>query len=200
MADSEQFLAALKSVRNIAAAGGASLSPVILSFVGIAPPWPPDVIKITSIMALFLAMAHFYSLLHNPKASARLRLKLSVILCCVSLPVYLVVLKLFTFKIPTTGETIVIGCGYTENALLVARANHFDDGFGCPGSFERMLEGAQYNAYEIWGKLSLGIVPALIFVLWLVVVTSLVIGMTSFAGPGLPDKAADPPAPRPVIP
>jgi hypothetical protein len=176
-----EFLAALRSVRLVATAGSASLSPVILAFAGIAPPWPAAIVKLTTMLALFLSMLNFYSLLDNKNASPKRRAMLSAVLCCVLLPVYLVALDLFTFKIPTTGETEIVGCGYTADALLVARANHFDDGFGCPGSYERMLEAAQYNPYEIWGKLSLGIVPVVIVMLWLIVVTSISIGMTSLA-------------------
>lgn len=184
----DRFLAGLRGTRHMVVAGGASLSPIILAFAGISPPWPPDIIKISTVIALFLAMANYHALMRGRSTSVRWRLNLSVIVVCLAFPIYLVVLKLFTFKIPTTGEVVILGCGYTENARLVATARHFDDGPGCPGSFERMLEGAQYNPYEIWGKLSLGIIPMIIVVLWLFVVAGIVIGMTSFAAPGPPKK------------
>jgi hypothetical protein len=144
------FLAALKNTRRITAAGTATLSPIILAFLGVAPPWPPGVAKMTAIFALFLSMVSLYSLLNSKKGLSVRRLRLNAMLLCVLLPLYLVVLNLFTFKIPTTGEVTIVGCGYTENAMLVARANHFDESNGCPGSYERMLEAAQYNSYEMW--------------------------------------------------
>ena len=178
----------LRKVRRLVAAGTAAITPVVLSFSTVAPPQPDGITKITAIVALFLCISAYAFLGSVRLLAAKRWLILCVAIFCISLPGYLLVRSLFTFKVPTTGEVVIVGCGYTENAKLVATANHFDTGYGCPGSFERMLEGAQYNPYEIWDKTSLGLVYMTMLILWFGFISALIIGATIFVE--LPKQSA----------
>jgi len=62
---------------------------------------------------------------------------------------------MFVFEIPTNGERVVLGCGYTDNAIAVSKMLGSTSGGSCPGNYENMLAGAQYNSYEIWRRESI---------------------------------------------
>jgi hypothetical protein len=80
---------------------------------------------------------------------------------------YLALLDTFVFAVPTTGDKIVLGCGFTNNAQVVADKFGFASGGDCPGdNYVNLLSNAQYNSYEIWKKWSLTGITMTLFALW----------------------------------
>jgi hypothetical protein len=162
------FKTFLKDIQSLWAIviGGPILLPFVVTFSGIAPPWPPNEPKITSaILLLTLIATYSVSTEISSKSGGR-----KMILCAVSavaaLMAYLFLLNVFTFVIPTNGERTVVGCGFTHNAALVAKRLGVASEGSCPGQYENMLAGASYNSYEIWPQWSLAAISALLFVLW----------------------------------
>jgi hypothetical protein len=86
----------------------------------------------------------------------------------------------FTFPLPTTQEQIIVGCGYTKEAVQVANLLHIDVGGGCPGEFHYLLSAASFDNYRIWTKSSLLAIKLGLFTLWLLFFLCLTVSIGVF--------------------
>ena len=130
-------------------------SPVVAS-LGFAPPWPHSAAVMTAgCLALYLLFVFQFRATNPAKRAGRFITILLLAGAFASLAGYLVVFERFTFELPTTGERIVVGCGFTPEARVVAQTLLISTGGECPGHFEDLLEKSQYDAHQIWTKSSL---------------------------------------------
>jgi hypothetical protein len=79
---------------------------------------------------------------------------------------YLAWYSLFSYKIPTNGEIIILGCSLTHEAMLGARQIGVKVGSGCPGNFEVLLSTAQYDPWVIWTNASITMITMGLLALW----------------------------------
>src|ERR1051326_2977789 len=117
------FHAFLKDVRSLWALvfSGPVILPFIAAFAGIEPPWPKQIAPITAVVVLLVLVLTYQRTLHNTSPNVNGRLLIFAVIVFVCLTVHLGLANLFIFTIPTNGERIVLGCGFTRNAVLVAK-------------------------------------------------------------------------------
>jgi hypothetical protein len=157
------FAVSLSGMKKLVALGASAITPVVAAFAGISPPWPPGVTKISVILVtLMLALAWPTVSASTPARRHRLIL-LAAVACLVFLFVYLALFSVFVFNVPTSAKAVIVL------------------GFGCPGSYERLLQGAQFEPGEIWTRWSIVAVQAAIFASWLLTLSSLSVALFTFA-------------------
>lgn len=146
------------------------ISIIILPFLpitmGISPPQPILTSILTSLICLtVLQLTRYFSLNFFQNYEHKF-LVWSLVIMIFSVLIYFILFHLFAFRIPTTSEITIAGCGFTENARLIAPEYHVSPSDDCPGNFENLLKDATYNAYEIWSKYSILAVRTLIYLTW----------------------------------
>jgi hypothetical protein len=117
-------------------------------------------------LALYTLFVFHFRAPVSAKHSGGIVIVLLVIVSAIAAAGYLYAFERFTFDLPTTGERIVVGCGFTPEARLVANSLLVDTGGECPGHYEDLLEKCQYEAHVIWTKSSLSMVKLIIAGLW----------------------------------
>lgn len=145
---------------------GIIILPFLPITMGISPPQPMLTSILTSLFSLLalkltrhLPLSFFQNYEHK-------LLAWSLVIMTSSVLGYFILFYLFAFRIPTTSEITIVGCGFTDNARLISpeyQVSPLDD---CPGNFENLLKDATYNAYEIWSKYSILTVRTLIYLTW----------------------------------
>jgi hypothetical protein len=142
------------------------VSPVVVSF-GFAPPWPHSAAAMTAgCLGLYLLFVFQFRASARPKRGGKHVTILLLAGACLSFAGYLLIFERFTFELPTTGERIVVGCGFTSEARLVAQTLLINTEGECPGHFEDLLEKSQYDAHQIWTKSSLEATRLSLVCLW----------------------------------
>jgi hypothetical protein len=183
LTDFKEMLSDFRSVTTYAV-GGAGTVPIVAAMIGIAPPWPPGIGPLTSILVV-ICLVILYQSLHDVTARrVTVYIAVSAVIALLSVTIYLGLRDIFTFKLPTTGEQIVIGCGYTRDALQVARQLQLEIGEGCPGQFQYLLSTASFDNYRIWTASSLLAVKITLFMSWLL----FFFGMTASIGVFIVDQ------------
>lgn len=143
-----------------------TIFPIFASAIRITPPparWSGILTALCTLIA-WPILLKFYDNLANPVILHLIRIYSS--LAIIFFVIYFVIFNLFTFELPTTKERIVLGCGFTENAKLLASLYNIATHDDCPGIYERMLSGATYNVYEIWQKSSIVSLRVAIVLSW----------------------------------
>ncbi len=142
------------------------VSPVVVS-IGFSPPWPHSAAVITAgCLGLYLLFVFQFRASTPVKRAGR---SITIMLLaggCLCLAGYLLLFERFTFELPTTGERIVVGCGFTDEGRLVAQTLLMNTQGECPGHFEDLLEKSQYDAHQIWKKSSLEMMRFSLAGLW----------------------------------
>jgi hypothetical protein len=142
------------------------LSPVVSS-LGFTPPWPHSVAVMTAgCLGLYLLFVFQFRASVPVHRAGRFITIMLLAGACISLAAYLVIFERFTFELPTTSERIVVGCGFTPEARLVAQSLLITTDGECPGHFEDLLEKSQYDAHQIWKKSSLEMTRLSLAGLW----------------------------------
>jgi hypothetical protein len=177
-----EFKALLRDFRSITgyAVGGAGTLPIVAAISGIAPPWPPSIGPITSIFIVISLV-----IIHQRSSGSSFRratayITLSAMVAVIAMIVFLGMRDIFTFQLPTTQKQIIIGCGYTREAVQVADRLHIDVGSGCPGEFHYLLSTASFDNYRIWTQSSLLAIKLGLFTLWLLFFLCLTVSMGVF--------------------
>jgi TIR domain len=144
------------------------LSPVVSS-LGFTPPWPHSVAVMTAgCLGLYLLFVFQFRASAAVQRTSRSVTIVLLVGACLSLAGYLFIFERFTFELPTTEERIVVGCGFTPEARLVAQSLLITTDGECPGHFEDLLEKSQYDAHQIWKKSSLAMTRLSLAGLWAV--------------------------------
>jgi hypothetical protein len=142
------------------------LAPVMGS-LGFTPPWPHSVAVMTAgCLGLYLLFVFQFRASAPAKLAGRFITIMLIAGGCLSLAGYLMIFERFTFELPTTGERIVVGCGFTPEARLVSQSLLISTDGECPGHFEDLLEKSQYDAHQIWKKSSLEMTRLSLAGLW----------------------------------
>jgi hypothetical protein len=142
------------------------LSPVVVS-LGFAPPWPNSAAVMTAgCLGLYLLFVFQFRASTPVKRAGRHITIMLLAGAFLSLAGYLLTFERFTFELPTTGERIVVGCGFTDEGRLVAQSLLINTQGECPGHFEDLLEKSQYDAHQIWKKSSLQMTRISLAGLW----------------------------------
>ncbi|HUK31700.1 MAG TPA: toll/interleukin-1 receptor domain-containing protein [Candidatus Acidoferrum sp.] len=142
------------------------VSPVVVS-LGFSPPWPHSAAAITAgCLGLYLLFVFQFRVSVPGQRAGQFITIILVVGACLSLAGYLLLFERFTFELPTTGERIVVGCGFTDEGRLVAQSLLMNTQGECPGHFEDLLEKSQYDAHQIWKKSSLELVRLSLAGLW----------------------------------
>lgn len=163
------FFDVVAEVRKVAlvAAGGLIVLPLLAGLGGFQPPWPKSIPIITSLLELVVLIVVYQLLSHAPRALASRVIVWSALSVALLSTVYLVLSAIFVYQIPDNDTRVVLGCGLGENTkvILAYLEQHPTD--VCPGEFTSMLEGKQYNTDQIWTKLSVNLISAVLVLTWL---------------------------------
>lgn len=162
------------------ALGGSAILPLIASFAGLAPIWPPGVPLLTSLFTLLSIIFCFQFFRKRAKKITNRVMLVSLGFFLVTLVSYLILISVFTFKIPTTGETIYLGCGWSDFTKEIADELLIDVAQGCPGQYDRILETSEYESGVVWTKSSVTAVRVFAVMLWLTVFSFLATFIGSF--------------------
>jgi TIR domain len=160
----------IQSYRSVKAIGLISLSllPAAVGASRFAPPWPNPLAVGFATSLLFVVFGFLSDgvLPEFGKSKGRVLLVGGLLLAASVFFSYLFFFEKFAFRIPTTGDYILTGCGFTSAARDVARLRGLDADDDCPGQFEDLLEGMQYEPGYIWVKSSISAVRFLLLTLW----------------------------------
>jgi len=142
------------------------VSPGVVS-IGFGPPWPHSAAVMTAgCLGLYLLFVFQFRASAPAQRAGRFITIMLLAGACLSLAAYLFLFERFTFELPTTGERIVVGCGFTTEGRLVAQTLLINTEGECPGHFEDLLEKSQYDAHQIWKKSSLEMTRLSLAGLW----------------------------------
>jgi hypothetical protein len=168
----EQFVDIFDKYRSLSvSAGAAGVAPFVAYLVGIAPPWPPGVVAITTLVELLTLMLVFHFL----KRSARRLVDRVLAICAGSLVilgvVYLIAFSFLTYKVPGGSARGVIG-------FICRKDIPRDTAASCPYVDIDKIKDAGYNARLIWSDWTVDLTTSSITLLWLgcFVVLATVIG------------------------
>jgi hypothetical protein len=75
---------------------------------------------------------------------------------------------------------VILGCGWTRDAVTVARAEQIDTAAQCPGDYRRLLFGADGDPSEIWPEDTISAVAYGLSASWLLMFLSLAFVLGSF--------------------
>ena len=168
----EQFIDLFEKYRSLSvSAGAAGVAPFVAYLVGVAPPWPPGVIAITTLVELLTLMLVFHFL----KRAARRVIDRVLVVCTGSLvflsTLYLVAFSFLTYKVPGDSARGVIGFICRKDIPRETAAS-------CPYVDIDRIKDAEYNARLIWSDWTVDLTASSIALLWLgcFVILAIVIG------------------------
>lgn len=173
------ILAAYKKTLSWAL-GSSAILPLLASFAGLSPFWPPGVPLLTSLFTLISVIICFQVLNRESKRVVTKIMIWSIIAFLFFLIAYLVIFSVFTTKLPTTGEMIYLGCGWSDFSKEIASDFMIDIDQDCPGQFDRILRSAEYESSVVWTKSSLTIIRILALGFWLISFSFFAIFVGSF--------------------
>jgi hypothetical protein len=167
---------------NALAVGGGLATPALGSLAAIAPPWPPGVAFLsTVVVAVTIAVA--FQVLRSRTATAMRRTFLaSALLLGLASATYLLAVSFFVYQTPTTKERWAKGYTCTPEAVLLYKDK-------CPNLGVDELRGAEYEAERLWTASSVAVVKVSLVALWLLALIALAIQIGNFlAQHGVPPR------------
>ncbi|EFF75500.1 hypothetical protein [Achromobacter piechaudii] len=164
----DEFFAMLDGVRKVAlsAAAGLIALPLAAGLAGFAPPWPPGLVVITSLMELVVLLVVFQTLAKAQRSAASKVIIWSAILVFVTSAVYLVLNAAFVYQIPNDDTRVVMGCGLSDNAQLILKSQGLNPTDVCPGEFSLLMSSAQYETDKVWTRLSITAIKSALAISW----------------------------------
>jgi amino acid transporter len=184
----KQFSSDFKSAWG-ASATGLVASPLVLSFINVAP--PVDGIAPASTALIVMMLAAVYAFISDREKQPALR-RWGPRLCLLA-PVaflsYMVVWSFFTYKLPENQQNVFIGCGYLRSAAEIARLIKAPEN-GCPGEFEQLLLIVNDDPTRVWIRASIVGVEILTLALWLIFLAASTIGVSSILGLSIRQKSS----------
>ena len=170
VADSlKEFRSTLKEVKGLALSVGAGsvIAPLLASLSAYQPPWPHGI----SALAALTEFVTFILCFQLGKNSSVRTSGIMVVVCaCLQAVVaitYMFLASRFMLPLGTSSETIVLGCGLTEEAKILLDPNSLPVAEQCPGDFHNLLASAQYEATVIWIPSSVQNLKMLLASVWL---------------------------------
>jgi hypothetical protein len=161
----DEFKRVLAEYKNLSiwAAGASVVFPFIASFVSVIPPWPKGLDVITSILQLG-ALIVAYQTFRNSGRRVTRGVKLWAVLGLLAVLAYLVVFTLFTIYVPEAKRSIVIGFQCLPNAQQLSDLGKYVG--VCPFLGLQDLNGAAYDEFLLWTRLSIAVTRTVLVALW----------------------------------
>ena len=169
---------------SLAAGTGTAMLAWFTHWLQIDPPWPANFWVITAVISAMFSIALIWMVPPLNPHWIRGIFVGSFSLTIIITAAYLIAFERFTFKIPTTQEFIITGCGYTDDARSVAQHMGIDAQDNCPGNFEPLLQAAQYEPQRIWNKNSIRTNRFVLAALWIAAFCSLALSLGSLISAG----------------
>jgi hypothetical protein len=170
----DAFRKFLQQYRRLIAAGAASAVPLAAALVSLSPAWPSGIAQVTAVAQL-LVLALVFQLLRSARRHVvnRIMVRATIILC-VLVPIYLMLIALFTYSEPISKTRFTKGFECTERAKQVFSKE-------CPFLGTDEIATAGYEEDTLWTTRSVSAVKSLIVVMWLACFAALSTVLGSFA-------------------
>ncbi len=152
---------------------GGSAVPVAAALLSLTPAWPSGIAGVTAVAQLLVLALVFQSLRSaRRRVVTRIMIRSTVILCFL-LPIYLLLIALFTYTEPLSKMHFTKGFECTDNAKLVFPNK-------CPFLGLDEISTARYEEETLWTVPSVSAMKSLIVVLWLGCFAALSTALGSF--------------------
>jgi membrane-bound acyltransferase YfiQ involved in biofilm formation len=160
--------------RLIVWAVAASAVPLAAALASMTPAWPSGIAQVTAVAQL-LVLALVFQLLRSARRQvvSRIMVRWTIILCLL-VPIYLMLIALFTYSEPISKMRFTKGFECTERAKQVFSKE-------CPFLGTDEISTAGYEEDTLWTTRSVSAVKTLIAVLWLACFAALSMVLGSFA-------------------
>jgi hypothetical protein len=136
---------------------GTLLLPSAAAAQSLAPPWPPHLDIVTTVVAVLVAAIAFqYARTHHGASKIKM---LSISLIVVATVAYFPLVLLFTYEHPVTHERLEKGFVCNNDALLLYKEH-------CPYLHLKELKTAEYRADNLWTNQSILAARTSLVVLW----------------------------------
>lgn len=170
----DEFYSRLRDLRKLWAwIVAAAVLPFLAVLARIAPPWPPAVAYLTSIVCvLAMIVAHQIFRTSSLKSINKLILVCLGVLAVTSVA-YLSVLSQFTYDAPGAKVSRVKGFTCTDIGLKSFPAK-------CPWYGELELRQSEWEAEYLWTTWSIGVVRVALVSLWSAAIMSLSLAFSGF--------------------
>ncbi|MFL6261323.1 MAG: hypothetical protein ACJ76Y_16615 [Thermoanaerobaculia bacterium] len=161
MSGLDDFKKLLAEFRGLSAwaVGGAVAVPFAAALVDFSPPWPPGIVLVTAVAELIALVFVFQFLKSAKRRSINQVLIVSTAGLSIASVVYLILLSLYTYRVPTTGERFVKGYNCTPEAKALFKDH-------CPDLGLDELRTAEYEAERLWTRRSLTLMRVALVILW----------------------------------
>jgi asparagine N-glycosylation enzyme membrane subunit Stt3 len=159
---------------SVWAVGSAVAVPFAAAMIDLSPPWPRGVVLATAVVEL-VALALVFQFFRSAKRRTINRVLLigTLVLALVS-TVYLTMLSLYTYQVPTTEERFVKGYDCTPEATAVLKERP------CSSLKLGDLQNIEYKAEWLWTARSIALIRMTLVLLWFLVFASLSLALGSF--------------------
>lgn len=152
---------------------GASMVPIFAALFSLTPTWPSGMAGVTAIAQL-LVLALVFQLLRSARRRlvSRVMVRSTIILCAL-LPIYLMLIALFTYTEPLSKMRFTKGYECTEYAKSVSAGR-------CPFLGLEDIASANYDEEKLWTTVSLSVMKSVIVVAWLGCFATLSVALGAF--------------------
>ena len=140
--------------------GTAAAVPFVAYLSGIAPPWPPGVVLITSLVELLALIVVFQFLRSAPRRVANRVIVVAMSFLLLSSVCYLVLFAFFTYPIRATQARGIKGF-VCQHGLLTSFLE------ACPFLQIEHLKEVGYDAEVLWQSWSIDLMSLLIVLTWM---------------------------------
>ena len=159
--------------RLMVVATGATAVPLAAALASLTPAWPSGIAGVTAVAQL-LALALVFQLLKSSRRVVVSKVMVrSTFILCLLMPVYFLLLSLFTYTEPSSKQRFTKGYECSTDAKIVF-------GNSCPFLGYDDLRKAEYEEERLWTPQSLSIMRSSILVIWLASFAALSTTLGSF--------------------
>jgi TIR domain len=156
----------------LAVAGGLAM-PALGGMAAVAPPWPPGVVFLTTVIVAVTIAVAFQVMRGRTATAMRRSFLVCALVLAVASSVYLIAVSFFVYQTPTTKERWAKGYVCTPEAALIYKDK-------CPNLGVDELRGAEYEAERLWTASSVAVVKVSLVALWLLNFIAMAIMIGSF--------------------
>jgi hypothetical protein len=142
--------------------------PFVLAGIGVAPPWPPRVALLTTLLNLALILAGVLCLPRLTRDSLRRLVLAAAVGGVLATAGFVGMQATFVYQTPVTNERFVKGVVCSSDALLLYRSE-------CPFLGSDQLQAAEYEADRLWTPQSIALVETVMLAFWFAASTGLAI-------------------------
>lgn len=174
LADFKYLLAEFRGL-SVGMVGSAVAVPFAAALVELSPPWPPGILLVTAILELLALILAFQFFKSAKRAMVNWTLAVSVLLLFGTSTIYLVMLSLYTYQVPSTKDRFVKGYDCTSDAKLVFKER-------CPNLGLDEIKTAEYDAERLWTLESITFMRTAIVLLWSIAFVALSFSLGNFLG------------------